>query len=146
MMKSDFKGRLRWLWSICAHPYSTVFLAIFAKNQPNKMTISCHSKSTELEVSVLRASPSFATHWLFDLEQSHFKGKDLALSVYLLCSRHWATGLEHLWSLNSYPITTRKWRPPSHRWETAGLRLDLTYSSLRSWVGSNYLEPQFLHL
>ena len=64
----------------------------------------------------------------------------------LHCPRHWATGLEHLWSLNSYPITTRKWRPPSHRWETAGLRLDLTYSSLRSWVGSNYLEPQFLHL
>lgn len=43
------------------------------------MTISCHSKSTELEVSVLRASISFATHWSFDLEQIHFKGKGLSI-------------------------------------------------------------------
>ena len=63
---------------VCSPLLYTIASYLCKKNN-NKKTVSCHSKSTEPEVSVLRAGPSFATHWLFDLEQSHFKGKGLSI-------------------------------------------------------------------
>ena len=78
-----------------------------------------------------RAGPSFATHWLCDLEQSHFSRKGLSIGYAPTVCQSLGCGPRVNLIIKSLPHHCKEvWWPPFYRLETEALRIYLACSSL----------------